>query len=172
MDGAGAEHDLARADLVGALPFDVNTKAGRPAVADQHAIDQRVPANLEIGTAARRLEIALVGRDAAAVAAVDGIAGDALAIRTVEVGAPGIAARQRRIAQAAIDRAPLLGRSAIDRQRSAASMARGVTKFQIILDHREQWHHVLGRPAGAAIGGPFVERVGDAADGNLAVHHR
>ena len=43
VDGAGAQHDLARADFRAALPFDVNQYAGGPAVPDHEAIDQRVP---------------------------------------------------------------------------------------------------------------------------------
>lgn len=51
VDGAGAQHDLARADVAGPLPFDVDAEAGCPAVADQHAVDQRMPANFQIGAA-------------------------------------------------------------------------------------------------------------------------
>ena len=51
-------------------------------------------------------------------------------------------------------------------------MARCTAKFKIVLDQRKQRHHFFRRPAGAAIGRPFVERGGDAADRDLAVHHR
>jgi len=81
-------------------------------------------------------------------------------------------AGQRRIAQAAIDRAPAVRRRAVDRQRPAASMTFGIAEFQIVLDHGEQRHHVLGRPAGTAKVSPFVEGIGHAADRDLAVHHR
>ncbi len=129
-------------------------------------------ADLQIGAAARRLEITLIGGDATAVAAVDGIAGDAFAVRPVDVSTPGITAGQRRIAQAAIDRAPCLLWRAIDRQRAAAPMSLAVAELLIVLDDREERHDLARGPAGAAVRRPFIEGIGDTADGDLAVHHR
>src|SRR6185295_1086392 len=109
----------------------------------------RVPPDFQIGTASGRLQIGFIGGDAAAVAAVDRIAGNALAIQSVEVGTPRIARCQRGVAQPTVDRAPLLRRRAIDRQRSATAMARAVTKLEIILDDREQRHDLFCRTATA-----------------------
>ena len=50
-------------------------------------------------------------------------------------------------------------------------MAGRVAQIGIVLDHREQRHDLFRRPAGAAEIGPFVECVGNTANGDLAVHH-
>src|SRR5207237_7453456 len=113
VDGAGAQHDLARADFRTALPFDANQHAGGPAVLYHDAIDQRVTPDFQVGAAACRLQIGFVGRDTAAVAAVDRVAGDALAIRSVEVSPPRIPVCPCSGAEPTVDRAPFLRRRAI-----------------------------------------------------------
>ena len=57
-----------------------------------------VAADLQIRPAARRLEIAVVGRDAHAVTAVDGVAADPVGFGRVEVVRPGIAEAEGRVA--------------------------------------------------------------------------
>ena len=88
MNRTGAQHDLAGGDFLGALAIDMHDDGGGATVFDNEAIDQRVAANFQVGAAARRFQIGLVGRDPAQMTAVDRIAGNALAIGAVDVIAP------------------------------------------------------------------------------------
>ena len=91
---------------------------GAIALECQAVDDRRCPTIGEVGPAARRLEIAVVGRDAQARAAVDGVGRDAGAFRRVVVGAPAIAEGETRLHHRAVDMAPCLDRRAIDRDRA------------------------------------------------------
>src|SRR5206468_5472729 len=71
VDGAGAQHDFARADFQTALSFDVNQYASGPAVLHHDAIDQSVTPDFQVSAAACRLQIGFIGGDSAAGAAVD-----------------------------------------------------------------------------------------------------
>src|SRR4051812_19401261 len=50
-------------------------------------------------------------------------------------------------------------------------MTCAVAELEVILDDRKQRHDLFCRPAGTTTGRPFVERVRNTADGDLAVHH-
>eukprot|EP01035_Chromulina_nebulosa_P032510 gene32510-43433_t len=130
VDGAGAQHDLARADLADTLAFKMNADTGGLVVRHDQTIDQCPASNLQIGATTCRLEIGFIGGDAPAVPAVDRIAGDTLAVRAVDVVAPIVAAGQSGIAQPAVDRPPGVRRRAIDRQRAAAAVTRGIAEIE------------------------------------------
>lgn len=164
MDGAGTDQDFARPDLHPAATGQVGAHAGCAPVGDEHAVHQGIADDLEVGPAARGFEKGLVDRNAAAVPAVDRVARDPFPGRRVEIGVPLVAGGQGGIAQAAIDRAPQRLGCAVDRDGASRAALR-----RIVLEGGDHRHHVGGRPALAAGFRPFVERVGDAADGDLGV---
>ena len=168
VDGTGAEHDLGRRDLLPCVAEAHAHAAGARAV-EQYAIDQRTAADREVRPAARGFEVAVIGGDAPAIAQVDRVAGNALALRRVEVGLPAIPRCQRRVAQADIHRAPLRDRHAEDRQRAALADAGRDAGIGVVLDGVEDGQHVARRPAFAARLGPGIEGRGHAADGDLRI---
>src|SRR5216683_2836266 len=90
MDRAGAEDDLAPLDVA---PFVSDSYAHRNRIraVKINAINQRVTHYLEIGAVARRLQVCVVGGDANAVAAVDGVRRHAGARWRVMVVRPSVA---------------------------------------------------------------------------------
>src|SRR5579875_4080277 len=116
MGRAGAEDHLLGLDrLPAAIEADADATSAPPI--EQDAIDEGIAANGEVVALARRFEIRFVGRDARAIAAVDRVGRDAAAAGRVVVGREAVAQRQRRIAESAVDRPPLLYGSAVDGDR-------------------------------------------------------
>ena len=120
MDRAGAQQHLAPRPHVAALAADRDANAvGMSAIAlERQAVDDRVADDGEVGPPARRLEVAVVGRDAQARAAVDRVGRDAGAFGRVVVGAPAVAEAEACLHHRAVDMAPRLDRRAIDRDRA------------------------------------------------------
>ena len=126
----------------------------------------------EVLPAARRLEIAVVGRDADTRPAVDRIGRGAGSLRRVVVLAPAVAERDRGILQRAVDPAPIGDGRAIDRDRAAVAMIGRGTEIDVGLEPVEVRQDVLPAPATAAQRTPALEIIGHAADGDLAVDGR
>ncbi len=151
-------------------PFGTNGRDARGlALVDEHAVGEHAALDLEIGPAAGRLEIAVIAGDAFAVPAVDGVGRDPFGVRRVEVVGPGVAQRQGRIAQRLVDGAPVLLRRAVDGDRAGAPVVRLIGEVEVGLEPVEALEHMRRRPALAALLGPLVEGVEDAANGDLAV---
>ncbi len=114
-----------------------------------------------------RLEIRLVGGDAATVAQVDRVAGHALALRRIQVRVPRIAGGKRGGAEGAVDLAPGGLRRAIHRQRPRPGTGPASSSMASNSGSTSR-----GGPALASELGPLVERRGHAADGDLRVDGR
>ena len=76
---------------------------------------------------------------------------------------------QRGLAQREVHRSPFRKRCAVDRDRSARPVPGPVAERQVVFQRDEIRQHVLRRPAGRAIGGPFVEGFRHSPDREQAV---
>ena len=106
-----------------------------------------LPTIVQVGAAARRLEIAVVGRDAHAGAAVDRVGRDAGALGRVVVVAPAVAEARAASHQGAIDSAPVLDRRAIDRDRAAVAVVGRVAEIDVGLELVEIRQHIRSSPS-------------------------
>ena len=106
VDRAGAKHDFLRGDILPRVA-EAHAHTGGAAALEEDAVHQRAATDGEIGPASRGLQVAVIGGDAQPTAQIDRVAGNALALWRVQVGLPAVACRQRGIAQAKIDGAPM-----------------------------------------------------------------
>src|SRR5471032_2457094 len=174
MDRAGAQQDLAAGAYRALLAADRDLHAvGMGAVAlELQGVDDRIADDGEVGPAARGLEIAVVGRDAQAIAAVDRVGRGAGAFGRVVVLAPAVAQADRGLHHRAVGRTPRLDGRAIDGDRAAVAVIGPVTEIDVGLELAKVRQHVCPAPAARAQGRPVLVIVGNAADRDLAVDGR
>ena len=132
----------------------------------------RVADDGQIGTAARRFKIGIVGRDTPEVATVDGVRRDAAAERRVVIGIPAIVEIERRLAQGRVDWSPGVERRAVDRDRAATAMVGRVAEVEVVFQPVKVGQRLFARPAETALRGPLVIILKHAANGDLAVDRR
>ena len=89
-DGTAAEDDLPAADLTDLAPL-LQLHPGCAPAGEEHAADQAVPLDLQVGPPPRRLQVANGGAPANAVGIVEGKVADPGGGGLVVVGAVGIA---------------------------------------------------------------------------------
>ncbi len=122
VDRPGAQDHLARARGVWTSAADAHPHArwragGCP---PSQRLDQRAADDRQVGAAAGRLQVAVVGGHAPPVDAVDRVGRRAGPVGRVVVLAPAVAQAQRGLAQRAVHAAPGLERRAVDRDRPAS----------------------------------------------------
>ena len=174
MDGASRQDNLAACSDVSRLAahIDVHATDMRAIALELQRVDDRLTDDREVGAPTRRLEIAVVGRDAQPLSAVDRVGSDAGASRCIVVFAPRIAETQRRLSQRPVDRAPLIDGRAIDWQGAAVAVIGRVAEIDVGFKLAEVGEAGLPAPARRAHGGPVLEILGNAADGDLPVDGR
>ena len=171
MDGAGAEnHRTRRAGRVGlAVHADPDAAGVQPVAFEGDDVDQGMTDDVEVGAAARRLQIAVIGGDPQSGLAVDGVGRDAGAGRRVVILTPAITEGERGRAQRPVDIPPIRDRSSIHRDRTAIAVIGRVGEILVGLELAEIGQDLVPRPARAASGRPALEVVGHGADRDLAV---
>src|SRR4029079_8640462 len=134
-----------------------------------YSIDQGIADDPKIVAVARRLQIAVIGGNAASGLAVDGVRRDAGTLRRVLVVVPAIAEAKSCLAQRTVDVSPIWYRRAIDRNRTRVAVPPRVRKILVGLELAEIRQHRLPSPALAAPRFPTIEIVRHCADRDLAV---
>ncbi len=174
MDGAGREDHLASRPHGPPLTADPHRNAGdmRAIALELQRIDQRLAHDRQVGPMPRRFEIAVVGRDAQARAAVDGIGRGAGALGRVVILAPAVAQADRSLHQGPVGGPPILDRRAIDGNGPVLAVIGPVAKVHIAFELAEVGEDLVPAPAARALGFPVGEILGDAADGDLPVDGR
>ena len=143
-----------------------------PVALEFDALHQGIADNPQILAAARGLQIAVIGGDAAPGLAVDGVGRNAGSGRCVVVVAPAIAETQRGLTQRAIDISPIRHRRAIHRDRAAIAVIGRIPEILVGLQLAEPGQHRVPSPPLAATGLPAVEVIGHRADRDLTVDGR
>ena len=172
VNGAGAEDHLAprRRRVRLAVHADPDRAGVQPVAFEFYSFDQRMADDVEIVAAARRLQIAVIGGDAASSLAVDGVGRDAGPRGRIVVVVPAIAEAERGLAQRPVDVAPIRHRSAIDRDRAANCRDRPRPENSC---RSRACRNTAASPSHpqpvAALRFPAIEIVGHGADRDLAV---
>ena len=170
----GAEHDLAALDR-GPLAIELHAHADRSTPFQHHPIDEGVADDAKVRTAAGRLEVRVVRRDALFThgVTIDRVRRNALARRRVVVRAPAVATRERRAAQRAVNGTPSLLRDPEDGHRPVDAVPRIATEVVLGLEPAIRGQHVIPPPARKAplvvIFGHWPDRE-DAVDRRRATH--
>ena len=133
MDGARGQDHLAGGARRERLAVDLDLDAAdmRAVAFELELRHQGMADDGEVGAAARRLEVAVVGRDADAGAAVDRIRRRAGSLGRVVILAPAVAETDGGVFQGAIDRAPVGDGRAIDRDRAGLAVIGRVAEIDV-----------------------------------------